>query len=754
MPLPILKNPLRYLIGGDDDIEIQSGFIYELSYDATYGDTAYGNLRDERGRYNSLQDANNNGPYAPYLPPDDITVQYGEYCPDPRGSGYLRNIREQIQRKKATGAIRIEFDNPDTMGLDLNDVLNAHDAAWDYGLNTVAKNPMLVSNPTVYVGHPSVDLVICERNPRNTPTMLHELRLWINQPLLAIRFIAFVSGSENGEQWAQDVVEEIEDHDYLNMGVTISYHGEYTSAVDLILPKLPEEESMATHDPIVISSGHGKYIRGASGYLDEVDEARRVVERTATILKDAGVNVKTFHDNTSHDQNTNLHTIVNYHNAQTRDLDVSVHFNAYQTTNNPMGTECLYVTQSTLADQVSEAISDAGDFIDRGPKKRTDLYFLNNTEEPAILIETCFVDSRADADLYNRNFEAICQSIAESISGIAVGEAPPDTERPPIEVPPIDPGAPVSRPTIKKGSTGSDVVVLQRALGVLPADGDFGSITDTWVRAFQGACSLSVDGIVGPNTWSEVDALEVRVDSGELPLPGELANQIITMAKLSEMFDYSWPDRGIPPEGYISGMCLCFAYAVLKGGDAAAVMSRAEGNADTDALAWYHNEFSDLGMSNRIEGVDTMRHLFVMATGLGPRESSGRYFEGRDMSADNVQSDTCEAGLFQTSWNIRNANSTIGPLLTKFWKNPNGFLPEFKLGLSPSANNLNSYGSGDGIKYQFLSRFCPLFHTMVTGVGMRTLRKHWGPIERREVLIKREMDDLLKDVQDLVEAVA
>jgi hypothetical protein len=28
---------------------------------------------------------------------------------------------------------------------------------------------------------------------------------------------------------------------------------------------------------ICISSGHGKYIRGASGYLDEVDEARRVV---------------------------------------------------------------------------------------------------------------------------------------------------------------------------------------------------------------------------------------------------------------------------------------------------------------------------------------------------------------------------------------------------------------------------------------------------------------------------------------------
>jgi N-acetylmuramoyl-L-alanine amidase len=188
---------------------------------------------------------------------------------------------------------------------------------------------------------------------------------------------------------------------------------------------------------IVISSGHGKYIRGASGYLDEVDEARKVVEKVAEFLKTAGVEVKTFHDNTSHDQNTNLHTIVNYHNAQTRELDVSVHFNAYQTTTKPMGTEVLYVTQSELAKTTSMAISDAGDFIDRGPKKRTDLYFLNNTEEPSILIETCFVDSSADANLYNQNFTRICQAIAESISGEPIGEPEePPVERPPAERPP------------------------------------------------------------------------------------------------------------------------------------------------------------------------------------------------------------------------------------------------------------------------------------------------------------------------------
>jgi N-acetylmuramoyl-L-alanine amidase len=179
-----------------------------------------------------------------------------------------------------------------------------------------------------------------------------------------------------------------------------------------------------TYRNIVISSGHGKHIRGASGVLDEVDEARKVVEQVAKELKSRGVAVKTFHDDTSHDQNTNLHTIVNYHNAQTRELDVSVHFNAYVETTKPMGTECLYVSQQGLASQVAGAIAGCG-FINRGPKKRTDLFFLNNTEMPAILLETCFVDSSADADIYHRQFGNLCDAIANVLGGDEDEATPP-----------------------------------------------------------------------------------------------------------------------------------------------------------------------------------------------------------------------------------------------------------------------------------------------------------------------------------------
>jgi N-acetylmuramoyl-L-alanine amidase len=162
---------------------------------------------------------------------------------------------------------------------------------------------------------------------------------------------------------------------------------------------------------IVISSGHGKYVRGASGLIDEVDEARRVVPRVADWLREAGHHVTEFHDDTSTTQQENLETIVDFHNDQLRDLDVSVHFNAYVPTSAGRGTEVLYLTQVHLASLVSDAIATAGHLINRGGHQRTDLYFLNNTDEPAILIEVCFVDSSEDVKNYQTHFEAICAAI-------------------------------------------------------------------------------------------------------------------------------------------------------------------------------------------------------------------------------------------------------------------------------------------------------------------------------------------------------
>jgi N-acetylmuramoyl-L-alanine amidase len=171
---------------------------------------------------------------------------------------------------------------------------------------------------------------------------------------------------------------------------------------------------------IVVSSGHGKYVRGASGLIDEVDEARKVVAAVAHNLNMLGHGVVEFHDDTSTTQQQNLNTIVNFHNSQDRDLDVSVHFNAYVPTDGGRGTEVLYLTQKDLADEVSKAIAEAGGLINRGSHKRSDLYFLNGTTEPAILIEVCFVDAAADVETYQAKFDPICLALASSLVGLDV----------------------------------------------------------------------------------------------------------------------------------------------------------------------------------------------------------------------------------------------------------------------------------------------------------------------------------------------
>jgi peptidoglycan hydrolase-like protein with peptidoglycan-binding domain len=76
-----------------------------------------------------------------------------------------------------------------------------------------------------------------------------------------------------------------------------------------------------------------------------------------------------------------------------------------------------------------------------------------------------------------------------------------------------------SGPTLQLGSTGPDVkrvqriFVVQKALGYTGIDGTFGPLTQAAVEQFQGGAGLTVDGIVGPQTWA---ALPADVDAPEL----------------------------------------------------------------------------------------------------------------------------------------------------------------------------------------------------------------------------------------------
>jgi hypothetical protein len=61
--------------------------------------------------------------------------------------------------------------------------------------------------------------------------------------------------------------------------------------------------------------------------------------------------------------------------------------------------------------------------------------------------------------------------------------------------------ASTSLPTLRRGSRGNDVVILQQSLHI-QADGIFGPGTENAVRAFQSSRGLAADGVVGPKTWA------------------------------------------------------------------------------------------------------------------------------------------------------------------------------------------------------------------------------------------------------------
>jgi peptidoglycan hydrolase-like protein with peptidoglycan-binding domain len=74
-----------------------------------------------------------------------------------------------------------------------------------------------------------------------------------------------------------------------------------------------------------------------------------------------------------------------------------------------------------------------------------------------------------------------------------------------------------SHPVLKAGSTGLPVRRLQSRMSAVGyntggVDGRLGAKTEAAVKKLQQDFNLSVDGIVGPQTWQVVDALEDEGD--------------------------------------------------------------------------------------------------------------------------------------------------------------------------------------------------------------------------------------------------
>ena len=98
---------------------------------------------------------------------------------------------------------------------------------------------------------------------------------------------------------------------------------------------------------------------------------------------------------------------------------------------------------------------------------------------------------------------------------------------------------PAKRPTLRKGSGGEYVQLLQVALiargysvGTKGADGIFGAKTEAAVIAFQKNNGLTADGICGPKTWAALDASEISAVTYTVTIRGISKDQATELLRM------------------------------------------------------------------------------------------------------------------------------------------------------------------------------------------------------------------------------
>lgn len=264
-----------------------------------------------------------------------------------------------------------------------------------------------------------------------------------------------------------------------------------------------------------VHGGHSLKCRGASGYLDEVNEDRKVKNKVIELLRAIGATVYDCTDDTSTTKNGNLSTIVTKCNGHKVDLDVSIHLNA----GGGHGVETWGYSDKVkdVGSRISANISKALGITNRGFKISTKLYVLRKTHSPAILIECCFVDSKEDHDKWN------VDKCANAIVDALLNTTTTNVSKP-VAQPTPKPSAPAYRFNLKvDGKIGHDTVkAMQSWLGTVQ-DGIISGqsnrqkkyllacVPNAWrfsdspkgslmVKALQKKLGCAIDGIMGKNT--------------------------------------------------------------------------------------------------------------------------------------------------------------------------------------------------------------------------------------------------------------
>ena len=173
---------------------------------------------------------------------------------------------------------------------------------------------------------------------------------------------------------------------------------------------------MENRRSVILDAGHGGAEPGAMYQgRREKDDTLRLALAVGEKLENRGVDVMYTRTTDVYDSPLEKAQTANRSGA---DLFVSLHRNAMPVPGTGSGAVTLVYEDSgipaLLAENIQQNLVETG-FKDLGIQERPGIIVLRRTQMPAVLVEAGFIDNPEDNQLFDENFDAIAQGIADGI---------------------------------------------------------------------------------------------------------------------------------------------------------------------------------------------------------------------------------------------------------------------------------------------------------------------------------------------------